>query len=71
LVVALTRRGRLVAVFALGGLVLLLVSALYLIYLIISLNPDLVGADAIAVKVLGAIGLLATGGIVITIRLLR
>ena len=66
----LTRRRRLVAAFTLGGLVLLLVAAVYLIYVIVSLNPGLIGGDVIAVKVLTAIGLLATGGIVITSRFL-
>jgi hypothetical protein len=68
---AWTRMGRLIAGFVLGGCVLMLGGAIYLVVLIFDLNPRLVGADALAVKVLGAIGLLAAGGIVITIRHLR
>jgi hypothetical protein len=68
---ALTGKRRVVALFGLGGLLLLLAGAVYLIWLIVELNPHLVGADATAVPTLAAIGLLAIGGILITIRLLR
>jgi hypothetical protein len=70
-IVPLTGKRRAVAFVGLGGLVLLLGGAAYLIWIIVELNPRLVGSDAIALPAMAAIGILAMGGIVITIRLLR
>lgn len=63
--------GRLTAGFVLGGCALLLAGVLYLLVLIFGLNPRLVGADGLAVTVLGVIALLAVAGMVIAIRRLR
>ncbi|MGH9238252.1 MAG: hypothetical protein ACRD3G_09460 [Vicinamibacterales bacterium] len=63
--------GRLTAAVVLGGCALLLASVLYLLVLIFELNPGLVGADGLAVTVLGVIALLAAAGMVIAITRLR
>jgi hypothetical protein len=63
--------GRLTAGFVLGGCALLLAGVIYLLVLIFGVNPGLVGADGLAVTVLGVIALLAGGGMVIAITRLR
>ena len=49
----------------------MLAGVIYLLVLIFGVNPGLVGADGLAVTVLGVIALLAGGGMVIAITRLR